>query len=191
MLFSGQELGLSSPTGAPAMILWGKPAAPPPSPDTPAPAPAKPPPPPTPDAYVPYVRPVAPPKPIPPDPASAAGQDIDPNSLLNFHRQLSQLHRGTTALHDGEEIFLNHDDENALVWVRKPATPSLQNPAVGIICNLSGKPLTLSLRPELTRLRLRGNFLRKILRSDDALGSVGVDTMTLPPLSVYIGELRL
>ena len=191
LIYAGQELGLSSPTGAPVTMPWVPPPAPPVT-DTPPPAPKPVPPPSTTpsDTYVPYVRPVAPPKPVPPDPATAAGQDLNPNSTLNFYRQLVQLHHGTSPLRDGEEILINHDDQGALIWVRKPPVPSQQNPAIVILCNLSGKPLVVSLKDDMARLHLRGSFLRKILRSDDALGSMYLDPITIPPFGVYVGELR-
>jgi len=74
--------------------------------------------------------------------------------------------------------------------VRKPPVPSQQNPAIVILCNLSGKPLVVSLKDDMARLHLRGSFLRKILRSDDALGSMYLDPITIPPFGVYVGELR-
>jgi alpha-glucosidase len=193
LLYAGQELGLSSPTGAAVAMPWGPPPArvvpdEPPSPAAPAGRPPS-------DVYLPYnphksAPAASAPKSPPPDPATAAGQDANPKSLLNFYRQLSQLHRGTTALHDGEEILLNHDDQNALVWVRRPPAPSLQRPAIVVVCNLSDKPVVLSLRADMARLRLRGSFLRTVLRSDDALGSMDLNSMTLLPFGVYIGELR-
>jgi alpha-glucosidase len=193
LLYAGQELGLSSPSGAAVAMPWGPPPAlvvpdEPPSPSAPVSRPPS-------DVYLPYnphkAAPAASaPKPPPPDPATAAGQDANPKSLLNFYRQLSQLHRGTTALHDGEEILLNHDDQNALVWVRRPPAPSLQRPAIVVVCNLSDKPVVLSLRADMARLHLRGSFLRTVLRSDDALGSMDLGSMTVPPFGVYIGELR-
>ena len=193
VIYAGQELGLSSPSGSPIMIPWGVPPAPAPTeqPDEPE-KPAPPPPPSNSEAYVPYVAPVVtrPAKPVPPDPATASGQDQIPGSMLNFYRQLIQLHHGKTAVRDGEQIILNHDDVNALIWVRKPPAPSLQNPAIVIVCNLSDKPIDLPLKAELTRLKLRGSFLKTILRSDDALGSMHIEPATIPPFSAFIGELR-
>lgn len=201
ILDAGQELALASPSGNPSPIPWGAPPPPPPSSEPPAaaaPAPAKPVqppvPPPTTDRYVPYVPPtkavVKPAPAIPPDPASAAGQDLDPASVLNFYRQLSQLHHGNTAIRDGDQTFLNYDGLNALIWVRKPAAPSLHNPPVIILCNLSDKPLTVALKPDLLRLGLRGSFLKTVLRSDGGMGAMDLSPVHIPPFGVYIGELK-
>ena len=191
LLFSGQELGLSSPTGAAVPIPWGQPPAPVEDENAKPVAPVSRPPS---DVYLPYnphktaAAPAS--RPVPPDSATAAGQDGNPRSLLNFYRQLSRLHRGNTVLKDGEEVVLNHDDQNALVWVRKPPAASLQRPAIVVACNLSNKPVVLSLRADMARLHLRGSFLRTVVRSDDLLGSMPLDAVTLPPFGVYVGELR-
>ncbi len=165
--------------------------APPSTPGPPSAAPS--------EKYVPYVAPAAPKRsmacdrctpPIAADPSTASGQDADPKSVLNFYRQLSQLHHGNAALRDGEQIMLNHDDLNAVVWVRKPVLVTQQNPAVVIVCNLSDRPLLLPLKSELARLHLRGSFLKTLLRSDDAMGTMHLEPVAVPPYGVYVGELR-
>jgi hypothetical protein len=37
---------------------------------------------------------------------------------------------------------------------------------------------------------LKGSFLRTVMRSDNAMGGMHLDSMTLPPFGVFIGELR-
>jgi glycosidase len=199
IIYAGQELGLALPAGSAAMISWGKtPVAElePPA-DAAAPVPVPPPPPPPTFApserYVPYVAPVKPvaaAKPAPPDPASVGGQEAHGDSVFNFYRQLIQLHHGKASLREGEEILIHHDDANTLVLVRKPANPSLATPALVAICNLSASPLQLSIKQELTNLRLRGSFLRSVLNSETEKVSMNLDPVTLPPFGVYIGELR-
>jgi hypothetical protein len=167
LLEYGQEAGLSSPSGAAVAMDWGKvPVAPEPKPGR---------------------RPVAPP---PPDPKTVLGQDADPQSLLNFYRHLSDLHRGYTAMRDGDTTFLPEDDANVLAWVRRPRAVTPLTPAIIVLCNFSDKPATLSLKAETTKLHLRGSFLRTVLRSDTAMGSMNLDQMTLPPYEVFIGEVR-
>lgn len=139
----------------------------------------------------------APPKPKPGAPPApeengpnAALEDADPGSLLNWYRQLSALHHGNRTISSGEQIMLNHDDQNVLAWVRKPQLVSQQTPAIVVICNLSAQPVTVSLKADMQRLRLRGSFLRPVLRSDRGMGAMHLDGMTLGPYMVYIGELR-
>ncbi|HZY63076.1 MAG TPA: alpha-amylase family glycosyl hydrolase [Edaphobacter sp.] len=128
--------------------------------------------------------------PAPADPKSVAGQDADPHSVLSWYRQLSALHHSNRTLDSAPAIMLNHDDQNVLAWVRKPEGASLRNPAIVEICNLSAQPVRLSLKDDIQKLHLRGNFLRTILRSDNGMGPMSLDSMTIPPYTVYIGELR-
>ena len=189
LISAGQELGFTP--SASTLMPWGQTATPIEEPsETPKPtAPVTS----SPDKYtpyVPYVRPAAPKKPVPPGSSTAAGQEINPNSLLNFYNHLARLHHGTTALRDGEEFTFNHDDHNALIWMRKPASPSPANPPILVACNLSDKPTALSLKPDVLKLQLRGTFLRTVLRSDDLMGGVSLNPITLPPFGVYVGQLR-
>jgi hypothetical protein len=103
---------------------------------------------------------------------------------------LSALHHGNATISSGANITLNHDDQNILAWVRKPRAVSTISPAIVVICNLSAQPVQLSLKADMQHLRLKGSFLRTILRSDDATGPMHLDGMTIPPYGAYIGELR-
>ena len=165
LLYFGQELGLASAPdkdGAPPEIHWDAPPKPKPGA---APAP-------------------------PANGANAAVEDGDPASLLNWYRQLSALHHTNRTISSGAQIILNHDDQNVLVWVRKPQAVSPQSPAIVIVCNLSAQPVQISLKADMQRLHLRGSFLRAVLRSDNAMGAMHLDGMTLAPFTTYIGELR-
>jgi len=198
VIYAGQELGVAP--GVAAMMPWGKPPAAEPEPADEAAAPKPAPPPAAPPAafvaserYVPYVapvKPVKPAKPAPPDPLTAAGQELDPGSVLRFYRQLIQLHHGRSSVRDGDETLLNYDSANALVWLRKTGNPSLTNPPLVVICNLSANPLSLPIKADLTNLHLRGSFLKSVLNPDSQKVSMDLNPVTLPPYGVYIGELR-
>jgi alpha-glucosidase len=60
-----------------------------------------------------------------------------------------------------------------------------------VICNLSASPIQLSLTAAMKQLNLRGFYLRALLRSDNGMGAQDLNSVTLPPFAVYIGELRL
>lgn len=166
MLQYGQEIGLvpaHTPTEAPRPVMpWGKP-------NTPAAAATAPPQPPANDV---------------------ATQDADPDSLLNWYRHLSVLQHTNLTLRSGTTLVLNHDDDHVVAWVRKPQSVSLNTPALVFICNLSASPVKLSLRQDMQRLHLKGSFLRSTLRSDNAMGALNLDAITLQPYGIYIGELR-
>lgn len=121
---------------------------------------------------------------------SVAAGDASPNSLLNWYRQLSSMVHSNRTMSTGAITVLNHDDQNVLAWVRRPASVSLNTPAIVVVENLSAQPVTLSLKPDMQRLRLKGSFLRTLMRSDGGMGAMHLDGMTLAPYAVFIGELR-
>ncbi|WP_260703400.1 alpha-amylase family glycosyl hydrolase [Edaphobacter flagellatus] len=125
-----------------------------------------------------------------PAPGSVAAGNASPASLLNWYRQLSALTHSNRTISSGAMMTLNHDDQNVLAWVRKPQAVSPATPAIVVVENLSAQPVTISLKADIQRLRLKGSFLRTVLRSDNAMGGMHLDGMTLPPFGVFIGELR-
>ena len=163
LLYYGQELGVPTPEPTP-LILWDAP----------------------PMSY----KGKSAPLPAASNTSNAATEDADPNSLLNWYRQLTALHHGNAAIASGSSISINQDDKNVLVWVRKPPSITSLTPPLVIICNLTAQPVSLSLKADLTRLHLRGSFLRTVLRSDNGIGTMHLESMTIAPYAVYIGQLR-
>ncbi|WP_035348119.1 alpha-amylase family glycosyl hydrolase [Edaphobacter aggregans] len=121
---------------------------------------------------------------------SVAAGDASPASLLNWYRQLSAMTHSNRTMSSGAIMVLNHDDQNVLAWVRRPQSVSLSSPAIVVIENLSAQPVTILLKADMQRLRLKGSFLRTLARSDSGMGAMHLDGMTLAPYSVFIGELR-
>jgi alpha-glucosidase len=114
---------------------------------------------------------------------NVAVEDTDPHSLLNFYRKLIQLHHGNASLHNGAETVLDHDDLNALLWVRRPPPGAATATTVVAVCNLSEKPLDISLGDEL---KLRGGAFRTL--AGDA--NVSGDRISVPAGAVWLGEWR-
>ncbi|MBB5318675.1 alpha-amylase family glycosyl hydrolase [Tunturibacter empetritectus] len=201
LLYYGQELGVrassSSDTAIP-LILWDAPPPEKPAPVTETYVPYKPT---TSETYVPYKPPTSethvpykPPTtttsaPLDATP-NAALEDADPNSLLNWYRQLSALHHGNSTLALGTSFTINRDDQNVLVLVRRPKVVSATSPVMVLLFNLTAQPVHLSLKDDTTKLGLRGSFLRTVLRTDDSIGTMHLEEMTLAPYVAYIGELR-
>ena len=135
--------------------------------------------------------------PVPATPANAGvnveSEQADPHSLLNWYQRLITLRRGHATLLTGSQTMLDHDADHALVWVRRPKAITPQNPAIVIACNFSAQPVTFSLKKDIQKLALHGTFLRTLLSSEQSSGSPvsqNIDTVTLPPFGVYLGELR-
>jgi hypothetical protein len=111
---------------------------------------------------------------------NVAMENDDTDSLLNFYRHLIQLHHGNAALRNGVETTLDHDAEDALVWVRHAPAGSLNAPAVVVVCNLSAKPFTLDLVP----LHLRSGTVRALL------GASATHGIEVAAGAVFVGEVR-
>jgi hypothetical protein len=216
----GQELGLGRPPGeVPRMVMQWTPSniTPPksaPEPEEPA-QPAAPPDPNVYTAFKPYVPARPAPKPLSPDArpdpnslpgftsgklradtspngatANVAVEDADPKSLLNFYRRLIQLHHDNSSLRSGTPYILNHDAENALIWLRRAPAGSRTAATVIITCNLNDKPLTLSLDRDLAQLHMHTGSLRPLAASWTAVPIAQYSNhIVLPPYSVFIGEL--
>jgi hypothetical protein len=172
LLYYGQELGVSTPQSSSAasatpLITWG---APPPPPK------GKPTPPAGPEASS--------------GTPNAALEEADPASLLNWYRRLIELHHSNATINSGEYLTINRDDQDVLVIIRKPKNVSPTAPVLVILCNLSGQSQHLSIKADTMKLHLRGSFLRTILRTDNGMGTMHLESMTLPPYAAYIGQLR-
>jgi len=111
-------------------------------------------------------------------------------TLTDWFSKLSALHHGNATVRYGSVTLLNFDAQNALVWVIRPAAKSGLAPPVVVACNLSSSPLRLSLASAIHSLNLRGSYLLTLLRSDQAMGAQDLDSVSLPPFAVYIGELH-
>ena len=174
LLYYGQELGVRAPSDstlatATPIVAWEAP--PPPPKGKPATAP---------DLETKTTNTIP----------NTALEDADPNSLLNWYRKLIVLHHSNTTLNSGEYLTINRDDQNVLIIIRKPKDVSPANPILIILCNLSGQPQHLSIKTDTMKLHLRGSFLRTVLRTDDGMGTMHLESMTLPPYVAYIGALR-
>jgi len=212
VLLGGQELGLP----AASTMQWTPTNITPPKPEPeeeakPAEAP------PDPNVYGAF-KPYVPPKPVkkppppgtPPDPNSLPGfttrsdaaspatiaanvavEDTNANSLLNYYRRLIQLHHDNPSVRQGAQVVFNHEADNARVWIRRAPAGTTTAGNVIVTCNLSDQPLTLSLDADLATLHIHTGTLRPLAGSWTATPiAQNTNHLTLPPYSVFIGELR-
>jgi hypothetical protein len=134
---------------------------------------------------VPYVPPA---KPHPAVAATPRPAPTDP--LTKWYQQLADLRATNGVLRTGTKTLLDFDAQNTLVWVSRPAKESITARPIVVACNLSSSPVQLSLTAAMKSLNLRGFFLRTLLRTDQAMGAQDLNSVSVPPCSVYIGELR-
>jgi hypothetical protein len=68
--------------------------------------------------------------------ANVAMEQADPKSLLNLYMALIQLHHDNAAVRNGAQMFIDHDAEGALVWVRRAPAGSKTMASVVVVCRL-------------------------------------------------------
>jgi alpha-glucosidase len=114
--------------------------------------------------------------PVNPNHATVNVQDEweQPESLLNWHRQLIALRRDNPALRDGATMFLDTNNPNVLVYRREGVHPVL------VMLNFSG-----SVQP--VPKRLMQSKVRTLAASEVSLRGVEtLDGASLPAYSAWI-----
>lgn len=119
--------------------------------------------------------------------ANVLTEDAAPYSLLNLYRHLIQLHHQNASLHDGEQLFLDHDADEALVWLRRPTPGARTSATVLAVCNLSSHNMHLHLDRELELLRAPHGGLHT-LASSAPLPFEDSQDIVLSPGSAFVGE---
>jgi len=110
---------------------------------------------------------------------NVAAELKDPNSILNFYKQLLALRRRSPALLDGDYIAINKDDPNVLSYLRRTATQT-----VLVVLNVSSVPQTVNVAQGLSSTKFR-----TLLSSTTAPQETNLGQLSLQPFSVYVGEL--
>jgi alpha-glucosidase len=108
----------------------------------------------------------------------------DPNSILNWYKQLLALRRSNSALLDGDYLALNEKDPNVLSYVRKTATD-----AVIVVINISPAPQSVNFK--LSKQRLSVKSAKTLLTTQPSLqNNSSVAQLSLEPFAVYIASLQ-
>jgi alpha-glucosidase len=111
-------------------------------------------------------------------------ESLDPNSMLNWYKQLIQLRRTNPAFRDGKEIMLNTGNYQVLSWLR--LAPGGQ--AVVVACNFTAQPQTIAF--DLSAQGVRSKKARTLIKSPDAGDPASLNDVKLPPFGVYIGQVE-
>ncbi len=105
----------------------------------------------------------------------------DPNSILNYYRQLLSMRHTKLALLEGKYIALNEDDPNVLAYAR---SYKLKN--VLVVLNMSG--VTQKVNLNLASKGLHAKVVRTLLSSFSAPSQPDPDGISIEPLGAWIGE---
>ena len=109
----------------------------------------------------------------------------EPDSQLEWFKQLIALRRTNPAMHDGTLTMVDPTNPNVLSWVRSTGS----GPTVVVAMNCTGQPRTISL--DLTGSGVTGHTVTTLAADDPALRSTSTLTnITLPPYASWIAAVQ-
>ncbi len=110
----------------------------------------------------------------------------DPNSLLNWHKQLIAMRRSNPALHNGGVVMLDINNPNVLSYLR--SAPAGQ-PSVVVSLNMTAEPQTISL--DLKQAGASGEHVKTLIASDTSLDSAtSAKSLTLPAYASWVASVQ-
>jgi alpha-glucosidase len=130
-------------------------------------------------------------KPWLPVPASYLKRNVavetkDPNSILNFYKQLIVLRRDQPALRDGSCEALNRQDSDILSYLRK----NLQTgESVLVVLNMSNQPKALAF--DLKQEGISGSSARPLLSNPPtSAAAVPLNAVQVAPFGVFVAAVK-
>jgi len=116
---------------------------------------------------------------------NVAVESKDPNSELNWFKQLAILRQTNPALHDGKQTLLDTSNPDVLSYVRSTGT----GPAVVVSMNFTSTPKTISL--DLSGTGIAGTTVKTLAADDASLKSVhSLKNITLPPYTSWVATVQ-
>jgi alpha-glucosidase len=110
----------------------------------------------------------------------------DPNSLLNWHKQLIEMRRKRDALRDGGMVMLDTANPNVLSYVRT-APPGHHNIVVSV--NMTAQPQKIAL--DLKEAGIQQTAVKTLLTDEPSLQGATTTSITLPPFASWVGEVQM
>ena len=115
---------------------------------------------------------------------NVATEEKDPDSQLNWFRQLAELRRSNPALHSGKQVMLDRDNPDVLSYARVSG-----DNAVIVALNFSNQTRTISL--DLSTAGINGNTVRTLLTdAPEMRTSTSIKDITLPPFTSWIASVQ-
>jgi len=117
---------------------------------------------------------------------SVKAEEHEPNSLLNWHKQLIALRRKEPALRNGKMVMIDVNNPSVLSFIRQDAAGQ---PSILVSLNCTGQPQPLFV--DQTYAKTLGKSAQTLLTSDASLQNVtALSEITLPPYGSWIGRLK-
>ncbi len=131
--------------------------------------------------------------------ANVAFEDADKESLLNWYRTLSGLRHTHEAFQGGAVTVVETGYPDVVAWVRRAAggkgqaakDPAIKGQAVLVVCNLSARPVVISLEEPLRQVGVQANSGVNPLATSFVATRISYTAsgISLPAYGVYIGEV--
>ena len=112
-------------------------------------------------------------------------EESEPDSLLNWYKQLIALRRNNTALRDGNMVMLDQTNPSVLSYLRKGIAGS---PSVLVSVNCTAQSQTVTLDP--AKYGDHGKKVSTLMTDAASLKEQSSLTITLPPFASWIGNLQ-
>jgi alpha-glucosidase len=113
---------------------------------------------------------------------NVASEQKDPNSILNFYKNLLALRHTNKALLDGDYVALNQNDANVYSYLRR-----YKGQAVLVVLNMSENPQNVSFN--LSKQGFSASEAKTLLSTINSGTTQKLSGVSLPPYTVYIGEV--
>jgi alpha-glucosidase len=124
--------------------------------------------------------------PIPPSykTVNVKSEVADYDSMLNWYKQLIELRRTNPAIRDGQNVMLNTDNNNVLMWLRQ--APG--QPAVVVACNFTAQPQQISF--DLSAQGIASRNAKTLMKTPGSSDPSSLLDVKLPPFGVYMGQVQ-
>lgn len=126
--------------------------------------------------------------PVPPDykTINVQTESGDPNSLLNWYKNLIRMRRDLPALRNGGVVMLDTTNSNVLSYLRTPPSGAA---AVVVALNMSGQPQTINL--DIVAADVKKQRVKTIMTDVPSLATnTSLRSLTLPPFSSWIATIE-
>jgi alpha-glucosidase len=117
---------------------------------------------------------------------NVASEEKDPNSQLNWYKQLIALRRSNPALREGGETMIDIANPDVLSFVRSTQDGKA---AVVVTLNFTAEPKTVTL--DLTGTNVKGTHVKTLATDESSLSSTtSLKSITLPPFASWVGSVQ-
>ena len=113
-------------------------------------------------------------------------EQAEPDSLLNWHKQLIAMRRKSATLRDGKMVMLDENNPSVLSYVREGVAGE---PAMVVAVNCTSESQTISLDPSTAGVS--GAAVKTVMTDATELQqTTSLTKITLPPFASWVGSVK-